>query len=198
VGADYRILFTSENGGSQYTLPNGVGLKIAAGSYLTLVVHVQNQTASPITARTAVRVRTTTAAQLTHQADLLVAGDVSFDIPPGATEVNTGGCTLSASTNLLAFTPHMHALGTHQLVTLIRGGTPQIAFDGNFNVNEKRQIPLAQALSMANGDQISVRCTHNNQTGNTVSFGIGYDDEQCFTTFLRYPAVAGNPVMCAN
>jgi hypothetical protein len=198
VGADYRILFSSENGGSQYTFPNGIGLKIAAGTYLTLAVHVVNTTAEPITARTSVRVRTTTPGQLTARAELFVAGDISFTIPSGVMDYQvSGGCTLPAATNLLAFAPHMHAHGTHQTVTVWQGASPSLLHDADYDVNEPRSSAIGVPFQLAAGDQIAVACTYDNG-GPNITYGTNFADEQCFTAFLRYPATDGPVVGCAN
>jgi hypothetical protein len=197
VAAENRILFTSEFGGQTYTFPAGVGFKIAAGSHLTLTVHIQNTSAAPLTGHTAVRVKTATLPQISSIAEILLAGDISFSLPPSSMSTATGGCTLTAATTILSHAPHMHRYGTHQITTITRGGTPAIGYDGDYAVGEQRRYVLPAPLQMASGDSITVNCEFNNLSATTVQFGQSYFDEQCFAAYIRYPAVGGTP-LCAN
>ena len=125
-------------------------------------------------------------------ADVLAVGSTSFNIPPHAEK--TIECTSNAAIipstapyTIFQTWPHMHLLGT-RLSTEIRhaDGTTSMLTDRPFDFYSQLTYPLSQTLEKS--DKLVTRCTWNNTTGNSVSFGEDTAEEMCFNFLSYYPA----------
>jgi hypothetical protein len=93
----------------------GKGVHVAAGQYVVLVSHLNNTSASPVTASTTVEGRVGTAADVTTPIDMFFAGKLNFVIPAGADTVPIAAqCGVNSSMHIFATIPLMHSLGVTQ------------------------------------------------------------------------------------
>src|SRR5688572_20337455 len=111
---DFRMMYASGVGTDDMLFPDGVGVHIAAGTYLNLNLHLFNAGDNPISGDSAILIRTMPAAPPTL-ADMALAGDVQINIPAMSTgHIEQGGCTLNRSYTVVSLWPHMHQLADHQ------------------------------------------------------------------------------------
>lgn len=190
-------VFGSGVGTDPLTLPDGIALRIPAGTQLLLNLHLFNTGTDPMTGTSGQRVRTIPEAEVVELAEGLLAGTIRIDLPAGVTKTTTGYCTMSSDTTLIAVAPHMHQLGIHEKVTAMSSAQGDVVInDAPYDFNEQ-SFHAIEPLPMAQGDRVRVDCTHHNTTTSTVTFGESTLEEMCFAGLYRYPAT-GNFFICSD
>jgi hypothetical protein len=95
-----------------------------------------------------------------------------------------------AGVRIFAVTGLTHQLGTGVELALASagGGNPTTLYQpAPFNWSAPQTAMLAPAPALPAGGQFRLTCTYNNQTGSTVTFGPGLNDEMCFSAVYYYP-----------
>lgn len=190
--AGYNVLFASGVGSPSLSMPEGVALLVPKGQQMVLNVHLFNTTDVPISSSAAIDVELSPPVAPEMTAEVILAGNVMFSIPPGDNQVVNGRCTMSGNTNFFAVFPHMHQLGKHIKIWARKGGTDMVVYDSPYQF-EEQEFASFTPIPLANGDQIRVECTYNNTTGSTVTFGDSSNQEMCFAISYRYPKLGNGP-----
>ena len=188
------MIYGSAPGTEDITMPDGVAVKVPAGSQLLLNLHLYNTHPSAnLQGVSEILYQAVPPDEVDGvvEAEVVLMGPVSFSIDPG-TDTVTGGCTMSGATTVFMTNPHMHRLGTHARVVAQRAAGDVVLHDGPYDFEDQRFYPIAPEVPMANGDRIEVTCTYDNDTGGPVSFGDSTDQEMCFATTYRYPKLGGS------
>lgn len=186
------MIYGSAPGTEDITMPDGVAIRVPAGSQLNLNLHLYNtQPAGNLDGVSEILYQPVAAAEIpgTVEAEVVLMGNVSFSIDPGIDTV-TGICTMTGATTLFMTNPHMHRLGRHARVRALRDAGDVLLHDGPYDFMEQKFYAISPEVPMANGDQLEVVCTYDNDTGGTVSFGDSTDQEMCFATTYRYPKLS--------
>ena len=114
------------------------------------------------------------------------------DLPPLDNKGNgvaVGLCTAKQRARVLSIAPHMHGLGRHSKVELLRrDGSVQMLHDMAFDFNNQTSY-LFDDLWIEQGEQIRTTCTWD-PTQRPIVFGFSSEDEMCFLSTLAYPAGA--------
>jgi hypothetical protein len=181
-----ELIYAAGVGSEGLTLPEGVALKLSAGKFLNLSLHLYNATGMPLQGTSGLEVIEIDPARVEYESDTLLAGPLGFELPPGRSTIQHE-CAMTAETTAFALFPHMHQLGTHLKTTVTVGGVSKVLHDGEYYFEEQRQFPI-EPLHLSPGDKISTECTFVNPGPNTVGFGESSDTEMCFSVLFRYPA----------
>ena len=184
------MIFSSGVGSTPMTFPEGVAMKLEAGQKIHLNVHTFNASDTPLEdVVTAIEVAQTPQDKIVHQAEMVFAGTVLFDIPDNSQEYSASGkCTFDEDGTLFNLWPHMHQLGHH--MTIEHNGT--MLLDQPFSFDEQENYPVDDIL-IRQGESIDVTCTWINNTGKgNVTFGDSSEQEMCFAGFMRYPATGAS------
>jgi hypothetical protein len=197
---DFQMLFASGLGTPELDFPDGIGMKLAGGTYINLNLHLFDATDHALSGETDIYVKTIAPPDAAHTAEMIFSGTAKINITatPDVMQPFSGGCVLPASPadeNLIALWPHEHQLGVHQLVTdTPSGGSPMTLLDNAYSFSEQKTYPWATPMVVHGGDRIETTCTYVNNTNpiHAVGFGESSLDEMCFTGIYRYPAVAGS------
>ncbi len=187
------MLFASGVGTDDFEFPDGVAMRIPAGSQLLLNLHLYNTTDAMMTGTSGTMVETVSPDDVEQEAEMIFGGSVTFgSVPvpasPGQTHTAEGSCTFSKAATVLNVWPHMHQLGTHMTV---KNGTT-VLHDRDFSFTEQTNWPIEPGYQVAAGSSLTVSCTWNNTTGKAVPFGDSSDKEMCFAGFYRYPATGAS------
>jgi hypothetical protein len=196
---DNRTLsaFGSGVGTNPLNFPEGVALRIPAGTQLLLNLHLFNVDTEDLTGTSGTRIHTIAEADVVHVAEGILAGTIAISIPPTETKTTIGYCTMSEDFTLFAVAPHMHTLGIHETVTAEpESGAPTVLLDQPYDFNEQT-YNLIDPIAVSKGDRLQIDCTHHNTTSKTVTFGESTLSEMCFAGVYRYPA-AGGFFICAD
>ena len=197
------MLYASGVGTSPLDFPQGVGIKIAAGTQIHLNLHLYNAGDEPLSAESAIWVKSQPTPTPTL-AEMVFAGKFLFSIdgtPMGQQPMEQeviGGCTVNSAYSLFAVWPHMHKLATHQKVELISNSTTTVLHDKPFNFAEQNYYMQAPIVEVQSGDQIRVTCTFLNPSTSSVTFGDSSDQEMCFSGLYRYPAKNSGLFQCTD
>jgi hypothetical protein len=183
------MIYGSGVGSRPFTMPEGVAVRIPAGQQLLLNLHLFNTTAQELSGSSAITFQKLTdeAREQTIEAEAILAGPTSLDIPPGEHSI-TGGCTLKKDATLFAVGPHMHQLGVHMTVTAHSSDAgSRTILDVPYSFDDQQVTPIPEAVPMRAGDFVEVRCDYRNNTNDTVTWGESSLDEMCFAGLYRYP-----------
>jgi hypothetical protein len=181
------FVYAAGVGSQGLVLPEGVALKLPAGKTLDLSLHIYNTSNSELTGTSGMEVVTMDPEDVVYESDSVLAGPLSFSLPPHQVTTISSVCQLTGDQSAYALFPHMHQLGTHLKTTIVAGGVTNVLHDGAYQFNEQLQLPLDPILNLHAGDTITTDCTYENTTDKTVGFGESSDTEMCFSVLFRYP-----------
>lgn len=194
-----NMLFGSGVGTDRLVFPEGVAVRIPAGSQLLLNLHLFNTSTTETLHQTSgIRVTTLPAADVVHEAEIVLAGkDEGLTIGPRQVTTQTGLCTFQHEQTIFSVFPHMHQTATHMTVTAVpTSGTETTLFDEEYSFDSQVYQAIAPEMQMQVGDQLRVDCTYDNPTNRTLRFGESSEDEMCYAGVYRYPASHDTYVTC--
>lgn len=191
------MIYAASVGTSPFELPEGIGIKVAAGRQLHMNLHLLNSGDEPRSGSTSILVKSRPTPPPTL-AEMVLAGPVEIAVPSDNLPHSvTGECTATTPYTLFALWPHMHTFATHQMVELVGSGAPSVLLDNAFRFEEQAYYTLAPMRNVVAGERIRVTCTYVNNTGSVVTYGDGATSEMCFSGLYRFPA-AGSYEYCAH
>lgn len=197
-GGGTRRLQGSGVGSEPTSLPAGVAMKVAKGEQLMINLHLFNVGQEPLRGTSGVWIKRMNKADVKQEAEVVLAGPLGLNIPPGQPVKQTGSCTLRSAVTLFSVGPHMHQLGRYMKVTAhssLMGA--QVLFDGPYDFTHQLSHELPE-IKMAAGDKVSIECTYMNDTTRTVGWGDSTLDEMCFAGLGLYPSFGAGGLPCAN
>jgi hypothetical protein len=182
-----RQLQGSGVGTKPVQLPPGVAMKVAKGEMLVMNLHLFNVGDAVLTGTSGMWVKTVPAETAVQIAEVVLAGPISLDIPDGRS-IQSGRCTFNQPATIYSLGPHMHQLGVHMRVTAHSSISGEhVIYDANYDFTHQFVYPI-ELLEMAAGDWLSLECTYENTTGETVFWGDSSLTEMCFVNVGRFPA----------
>lgn len=188
------------------TFPEDVGVLMPSGSeaYIELQVHYNNtkagqqsRVAFDICATTKLRPQEAAVHWLGYDNALLAIPLAPFgpDLQPhldnNGDGTATGTCRAKERTRVLWFAPHMHELGRHAKIEVLRkSGAVETVHDSVFDFQEQTAY-FQPALWLEQGESIRTTCSWSKTR--PIVFGFASDEEMCFVYTLSYPvgALAG-------
>lgn len=198
---DSEMLFAGGIGMEKFELPPGVAIKIPAGSYINLNLHIDNRTSGPLTGTSGVYVKTIPAAMVQQEADVVFLGNidttkvVAAAMTPGVPKATTilGECQAPEDWHILGFVPHMHDLAVGQRVdemidsTFVTTRLNTMTYD----LNAQHSYPVDFLLPQ--GHRLYVYCDYVNNSTTARPLGpSAYQSEQCLTGMYRWPKGTNN------
>jgi hypothetical protein len=186
-----RSLFGSGVGTDPFSMPEGVGMRIPAGSQLLLNLHLFNTGTAELTGESGTRVRVLSESELEHEAEGILAGTTALDIPAGQTTEHTGYCTMAHDVTIFAVAPHMHQLGIYERVVAESAAHGEVVLHDEPYSFDEQSYKLIEPVQLLQGERVRVECTHHNTTDARVTFGDSSLEEMCFAGLYRYPAGDG-------
>jgi hypothetical protein len=183
-----EAIYAAGPGTSPLTFSGGKGVRIAAGQYVMLVVHVSNSSASPVSASTLIEGRVAAAKDVTTPIDMFFAGRTAFMIPTGEDSIDVnGGCGTGAELHLVAELSLMRTLGIRERVTVTNDALNQIIFNASFDPLHVVYSSLSSDFDLPANSHINAACTFENNTGAVVNLGESAHNELCLSGIYRYP-----------
>ncbi len=194
---DLEMLWASGVGTAELNFPDGVGMKLKAGQFVNLNLHLFNASDTPLDGTSGIEVKRVEPAAVVHEADMTFAGTTNFSIPSdGQPHDVSGGCQVSSQWNVFTVWPHMHQHATKQSFEITQGTTTTKVLDNQaYSFNEQVNYPI-QTMTLSPGDRIKTTCTYVNNTGTPLTFGDSSNEEMCFTGMYKWPA-GGSLFQCA-
>lgn len=170
-------------------LPDGVAVKIPAGKQIVMNLHLFNVGADTLEGTSGILVKTADPEVIEHEADSELWGKVDFAIEPNGTTTQTQSCVVESDLSLFSLLPHMHTMGRHLTFTLTRqDGEEIVLHDEAYDFDAQVNRPFDPPVEIAAGDTVTIECTWDNPTNETVGFGESTTEEMCFAGLFVYPA----------
>jgi hypothetical protein len=184
IGAN--MVHASGIGSNDLILPEGVAVKIAAGTQLLLNLHLFNSNASTLDGVSGVLVKTAAPEDVKDEAEMILAGPTNVEIPPNGTQTIEGACVFPGTSTIWSLWAHMHQYGTNMKITYDGASESKVLHDGPFNFEEQINYAI-DPLTVQAGEQLRIECTYQNPTSQTIHWGDSSEAEMCFAGFYRYP-----------
>lgn len=190
------MIYGSGVGSPDFEFPTGVGLHLTAGTRLLANLHLYNASDAPLSGRSGALIQEATAAEIQHEAEIVLAGPTAtLAVPPGMS-TQQGNCSISNIASepitVFALSQHMHKLGKSMRSVVTRGSEQIMLQDVPYNFENQTFQLKTPTVELRPGDTLTTYCTYDNTTGTTVRFGESSDDEMCFTDLFYYPAQGAN------
>jgi hypothetical protein len=177
-------------------LPDGVAMPVRAGHQIFMNLHLFNVSGQPLTGRSGMWVKTVPASEVVHEAETVLAGPLSLDIPVGRS-TQPGSCTLRANATLYAVAPHMHQKGVHLRATAMTAGGERMIYDGDYDFSHQLLHDIDD-VELKAGDVVKLQCTYENDTDRPLRWGDSSVQEMCFIGLNLYPAIGYGGLPCSN
>lgn len=192
------MIYGSGVGTEPLRFPDGVAIRLEPGNQLLLNLHLFNTDGAPLEGYSAIEAVLMDAADVVHEAEVVLAGEESFSIPARASDYDVNGtCTMRGAVNVFAVMPHMHQYGVFMEVTANHAGGPTIIHEDFYSFDDQRYTTL-DALPMTSGETIDVRCRYDNPTDSSVTYGDSSLQEMCYAAIYRYPRLGTPGITCTN
>lgn len=191
-----RRLQGSGAGSEPSELPPGVAMVLHRGEQVMMNLHLFNVSEERLRGRSGMWVKTASAGEVEFEAETVLAGPLSLEIPVGRS-TQTGGCTLRSDATLYAAAPHMHQTGVHLRATVTTAGGEVEVFDGDYDFNHQLYHDIDDVALHA-GDHVTVECTYENDRDRALHWGDSSLDEMCFLSLSLYPAIGYGQLPCMN
>ncbi len=176
-----------------FDFPAGVGMPLPEHQHVIFQLHLLNAGSSALEVPVEALNLVGSTSKSLQVAGVVVAGNLDLTLPPHATTDVTGGCAAAqALPNVFAVFPHMHTLGTHITMSVTPQGatTPNTILDQSWDFGSQGVYPVT--ASAAAGDQLTVTCTFQNPSDDTIHFGESTNDEMCLGVYYYYPATVAS------
>ncbi|MCA9211846.1 MAG: hypothetical protein KDB27_02180 [Planctomycetales bacterium] len=169
------------------SLPDGVALRLPAGSGFDLNVHSVNRTGESRPGEIYVNLFTATSDEIKHVAEQDNFANYDINLPPHAVTTLTKEFTFSETRNVISLWSHAHEHMTEFRVEYVGGER-----DGEliYWANDWEHPPILSfdsPLVFDRGDKIRLVTTYDNQTDKTISYGPLSSDEMQFLFYISYP-----------
>jgi hypothetical protein len=187
LGSD--LVFASGIGTDDFAFPEGVALKIQAGTQLLLNLHLFNTSGRPMGGVSGTLVKVLDASEVESEAEMILPGAFSIHVPPNGKQTVRGSCEFPAESRVLSVWPHMHQYGVHSRVVLARSSGNQVLHDAPYSFNSQKNYAI-DAVRVGGGERVEFACSYQNPTSAPITFGDSSDAEMCFVGIYRYPKLS--------
>ena len=194
VKPGWKLYYAWGPGTPPAVLPEEAGYRLPGGASTHYIVNVHYSNLTKLAGESdETAIDLCTEPPRKYDADVLAVGSIKFSLPPH------GEKNIECSTHMSIvpspddpFTvfqtwPHMHLLGTHMSSEVLHNdGTTTPLIDKPYDFYN--QVTYPTKIPIEKTDKIITRCSWNNTTGDTVTYGEDTSDEMCFNFLSYYPA----------
>ena len=162
---------------NDFSLPNGVALKIDPATPLDLNAHYFNKTSYTLKGENYINFYTIPAGSVQNIAKTLDLNNLDITIPAGQRKTITKTFTFNQLTRVVMLTSHFHKLG-EKFVIKIAGGprNGEIVYT-NTDWEHPAYTSYATPIVLQAGEGLTSEVTYFNNTTKTVNFGLTSEDE---------------------
>ncbi|HHH31851.1 MAG TPA: hypothetical protein ENK57_26370, partial [Polyangiaceae bacterium] len=110
------MIYASGVGTDPFAFPEGVAVKLEAGTQVLLNLHLFNTSTTTIQGTSGTEILTLPASEVEQEAEMIFAGTVAIFVGPQMEQTINGTCDFPADSTVATVWPHMHQYGTHMKV----------------------------------------------------------------------------------
>jgi hypothetical protein len=173
---------------ADWSFPPGVGFRLEANAKLDLNSHyvTQGQTFGEVYAN----IHTVPQSEVQHEAHSLNLSNNNITLPPNTRTTLTRSFTMPERVSVFMLTSHMHEHG-ERFVIRIAGGprNGEVVYETTSWSHPEVKV-LTPALVLNAGEGLRSEVTYNNQTSQTIRFGLTSQDEMGIIFGYFYCATA--------
>ena len=195
LSASESWLFVGNSSPLALAMPTDVAYRIPAGRQLVLQMHLFNPGDSPLESTVTIDLTGIAEDKVGALAQVVEAGSVQIDLPPGEATTIHGKCTLARDVSVFGLLPHMHSLGTTFQAWVENGTETTMLYNAGF-FGETQQFARFAPVAMPKGAPLNVACDYVNSSSARVGYGPSARDEMCFAVAYYYPAIDGQGPFC--
>ena len=183
-------IWGSGTGSVSLEMPAGAAFVIEPGTQYIVQLHLQNSTDEVMDLRGGINLTYDRDVAALQPAGMYAFGTFQMEIPPKAQDyqVKVDNCQTGKQMNVFAAFPHMHKLGTKQVVTRAVGGSggqqPFFRIDP-WEFGHQPIIPMT--VEVGPDDNFELTCHYDNPTDAPITHGESSDQEMCFFVLFYYP-----------
>lgn len=170
-------------------LPEGVAIRIPAGSVVLMNTHYLNTTSEPLETDTRMNLYSIPDAAVKAEAGFLTFYDPFIRVPAmGSAQSARMSCPVPSDVNLVNVTSHMHRRGVHFEASVL--GADGKGKGKLFETDEWADVPTKQwpqGKPIAAGSAIEFHCDFENPESDVVVQGPTTKDEMCVLLGVYYP-----------
>jgi len=162
--------------------PDRTGVEVAAGAHLVLQFHYHNHGDNPVVDQSKVALELATTIE--SPATINSVHGYPLSLPPGdpdATVSKLVSIPVAQESWARAVRIHMHELGTHARMELVRGDHTECVLEiPRWDFGWQLFYTLEHPIALEPGDQIRITCGYDTTSRTTpVSWGFSTEDEMC-------------------
>jgi hypothetical protein len=173
------------------SFPPGMGYEIKDGFQIIAHMHYLNASGQTVTPVPKYQWYTVDPSTLTQQLYPFAWRLTNFSIPPHAQQTFEGACDFPTGMHIVNMLPHMHQLGTGLDIAFLGGAFDSMPFLSSvgYSTDTTLQRDYQPAVDLSQGDGMTMSCTWNNVTDQTIVEGTG-TNEMCMIFGYGWPASA--------
>jgi hypothetical protein len=175
---DENLLGAWAPGSSAVVFPAGTGIQLPSSKVIVMQVHYNLQNGVRQADTTQAKLQFATSAVTPATMEFLI--DFNFSVPPMAMGYSHSKTfNVSSASRIWGVFGHMHTQG--HIVTLKSPDTCLLDIP-NWDFHWQEQFFYETPKDVAAGTQLTLSCTWNNTTGNTLRFGEDTSSEMCIAS----------------
>jgi hypothetical protein len=186
VGQHLRYIGVWAAGDLVRRWPDGTGIQIHGGHRIVMQLHYHNHGSQPVVDQTRVALELADAVE--HAGSIDSASGFPLILPPGQPDVTvTSEKPFGRDGFIRGARIHMHTLGTHGRIELVRDGQASCVLDiPRWDFGWQLFYRFAEPIPFTANDNIRISCSYDTRSrSDTVTWGIRTEDEMCLGyTFL--------------
>ncbi len=177
-------LYAGGKNSGPLALPNRAGFKLlVVGQQIVMQLHLLNSTPAPISDETSLRIEYADASPSIVPAGIFGLDDRRLKIPPHTQIDTTMTCVADKALHVFGVFGHMHKLGRH--LRLSQAASGAVLYDRAWTFDTQ---PIVMAtFDVANGETLTLDCTHDNPGDMPIAYGESTNDEMCSAVLYYTP-----------
>ncbi len=188
--------YSAQNASAQMAMPEGVGMRVAAGQALYIQMHYFNATPTAIDAHVTLNAETYADGEAYTRASAYITYNTEIDLEPGETATFGGSCAVPDGAQFFTLGTHAHKRAT---LTEVKDGSTVVFSSPDWEHPTESATIKPDWLESHHsfGAELNYSCTYYNDTPNRVTEGdSAATDEMCMAVGYFFPA--DGPVYCLN
>lgn len=160
-----------------YTFPEGMALKLPAGTAIDVNPHYFNKTNQPFLGENYVNLYTVPAAKVQKIVQMIDFNNTSFSLPANQRTTITKDFKFDSNVTIVSLTSHNHKYG-EKFVIKIKGGTRdgETVYEST-DWEHPKVINFSTPIQLKKGEGLTSVVTYNNTTNKNLGFGLTSEDE---------------------
>jgi hypothetical protein len=175
---------------ADWRLPPGVALRLPANARLDLNSHYVNRTQGPAFGEVYVNIHTVPQSEVQHEAHSLNLSNNNITLPPNTRTTLTRTFTMPEQVQVVVLTSHMHEHGEKFVIRIVGGARNNEIVYETTSWNHPDVKMFTPPIVLNRGEGLRSEVTYNNQTSQTIRFGLTSQDEMGIVFGYFYCATA--------